>query len=238
MSSRQAKPIKAKRVGTARRPQPKPLLGREAKILLLIGLPIVLLFAVLAVRNAGGDEAPAVSAEQQRLLVREDSPALGPADAPVTIVEFLDPECESCRAAAPIVKRLLGEYDGRVRLVVRYFPLHNNSVLAATATEAAGEQGKYWEMQELLFTNQPQWGEKSTPQTALFIEYARGLGLNVEQFTAVLQGTKYAAKIERDRQDARTLGARGTPTFFINGRAVDDISYAGLKRAIDEALER
>lgn len=236
MSRRQAKPIKAKRVGSPQRPQ--PLLGREAKILLLIGLPILLLFVVLAARTAGGDEAPALSTEQQRLLIREDSPVRGAAGAAVTIVEFLDPECESCRAAAPVVKRLLGEYDGRVRLVVRYFPLHNNSVLAATATEAAGEQGKYWEMQELLFANQPQWGEQSTPQSALFIEYARSLGLDVEQFTAVLQGTKYAAKIERDRQDARALGARGTPTFFVNGRQVQDISYASLKGAIDEALER
>lgn len=236
MSSRQPKAIEGKRVGGVRRPQPGPLLGREARILLLIGLPVVLLFAVLAARNSGGGAAPAVSAEQQRLLIREDSPALGAAGAPVTIVEFLDPECESCRAAAPFVKQLLREYDGRVRLVVRYFPLHSNSVLAATATEAAGEQGKYWEMQDLLFTNQPQWGEQSTPQSALFIEYARSLGLNVEQFTAVLQGTKYAAKIERDRQDARALGARGTPTIFINGRQVQDISYASLKAEIDRAL--
>ena len=236
MSSRQSKAIKGKRVGGVRQPQPKPLLSREARILLLIGLPVVLLFAVLVARNTGGDEAPAVPAEQQSRLIREDSPTQGPADAPVTLVEFLDPECESCRAAAPIVKQILQEYNGRVRLVVRYFPLHNNSVLAATATEAAGEQGKYWEMHDLLFTNQSQWGEKNTPQTALFIDYARTLGLNVEQFTAVLQSTKYAAKIERDGQDARALGAQGTPTFFVNGQQVQGISYASLKEAIDRAL--
>jgi protein-disulfide isomerase len=92
-------------------------------------------------------------------------------------------------------------------------------------------------MQELLFANQPQWGEQRAPQTAPFIEYARGLGLNLEQFTPVLQGTKYAAKIERDRQDGVALGVRGTPTFFINGRMVGDVSYASLKALIDAELE-
>jgi protein-disulfide isomerase len=84
-------------------------------------------------------------------LVREDSPTLGAADAPVTIVEFLDPECESCRAFNPKVKKILKDYDGKVRLVVRYMPLHPNSLSAATFTEAAGEQGKYWQAQEMLF---------------------------------------------------------------------------------------
>jgi len=84
-------------------------------------------------------------------LIRQDSPTLGAADAPVTMVEFLDPECESCAAFAPVVKKILKDYDGKIRLVVRYMPLHPNSLSAATFTEAAGEQGKYWQAQEMLF---------------------------------------------------------------------------------------
>ena len=92
-------------------------------------------------------------------------------------------------------------------------------------------------MQELLFNNQPQWGEKDTPQTELFVEYARSLGLNVDQFTAVLQSGKYVEKVERDRRDGAALAVRGTPTVFVNGRPVRDFSYAGLKSAVDNALE-
>jgi protein-disulfide isomerase len=226
--------------GVARRATPpKPALSREARLLLLIGIPVLLVAGVLfAVARAGDTNTADPTAAQQGLLVREDSPILGAPGAPVTIVEFLDPECESCRAVHPIMKRLLQEYDGQVRLVVRYLPLHKNSVLAAQATEAAGEQGKYWEMQDLLFANQPQWGEKGTPQSALFTEYARTLGLDVAQFTATVESGKYAAKVERDRQDALALGATGTPTIFINGRQVRELSYAGLKAAIDAARAR
>jgi protein-disulfide isomerase len=232
---RDARAARVRTTRVARRPQPQPGLSRETRRLLLIGIPIVLgLLAIVVVTNLRRQEESATAA-QQATLIREDSPTLGAANAPVTIVEFLDPECEACRAAHPIVKRLLQEYDGQVKLVVRYFPLHKNSVLAAQATEAAGEQSKYWEMQELLFTNQQQWGEKQTPQTALFIEYARTLGLNVDQFTTTLNSGKYASKVDRDLQDARAAGATGTPTFFVNGRQVRQLDYAGLKAAIDDA---
>ena len=98
------------------------------------------------------------SAISQEQLVRPDSPTLGPANAPVTIVEFYDPECEACAAFAPIVKKIYNEYGGKVRLVMRYMPLHPNSITAATFIEAAGEQGKYWQAQELLFQKQSEWG--------------------------------------------------------------------------------
>lgn len=234
-SRREARAARVRTTRVARRPQAQPTFSREAKRLLLIGVPVVLVLLAIVVATNLRRQADGATAAQQGSLIREDSPTLGAANAPVTIVEFLDPECEACRATHPIINRLMREYDGQVKLVVRYFPLHKNSVLAAQATEAAGEQGKYWEMQELIFNNQPQWGEKQTPQTALFIEYARTLGLNVDQFTATLTSGKYASKVERDRQDAQAIGATGTPTIFVNGRQVRQLDYAGLKAAIDAA---
>jgi protein-disulfide isomerase len=177
--------------------------------------------------NTGVDES---------LLIREDSPTLGAEDAPVTIVEFLDPECEACRAAFPAVKQLLEDYGEDVRLVVRYLPLHNNSVLAAVATEAAGEQGMYWEMQEELFVHQTEWGEQQTPQTALFITYAEEIGLNIEQFTNALDDADILAKIERDHGDAQALGLTGTPTFFINGQLVEPLSLDRIIEMIEAEL--
>jgi protein-disulfide isomerase len=213
-------------------------LTREVRILLLLGLPIlVVAIALIVLYNNQQPESSPLSVADTR-LIRPDSPTLGSTTAPVTIVEFLDPECESCRAAFPFVKQLLEEYDERVRLVVRYFPLHNNSVLAATVTEAAGAQGMYWEMQEMLFTRQSEWGEQRTPQTDLFMSYAAELGLNIEQFTVDLQNPDYLARIERDQADGEALGVTGTPTFFINGRQVEELSADAIIAMIEEELAR
>ena len=208
---------------------------RRARVLLLLGLPILVVAFVAALAYNNRQSAEPV-ASSTATLIRPDSPILGAAEAPVTIVEFLDPECESCRAAFPFVKQLLQEYDGRVRLVVRYFPLHANSVLAVAATEAAGEQGKYWEMQELLFNNQLQWGEQQSPQTELFVSYAEQLGLDSAAFTAGLQKQAFIAKAERDRQDGIALGVQGTPTFFINGKRVEELNADAIVDMIEQEL--
>jgi protein-disulfide isomerase len=178
-------------------------------------------------------------------LVRPDSPTLGAADAKVTVVEFLDPECEACAAFSPVVKKLLKDYDGRIRLVVRYMPLHPNSLTAATFTEAAGEQGKYWQAQEMLFQKQPEWGTKHGPQpsapadiNALFKKYAMELGLDLNKMDAAFAENHYNAKIQRDLKDGQSLGVRQTPTFFVNGRRLARFSEADLRALIDEELKR
>lgn len=178
-------------------------------------------------------------------LVRPDSPTLGAADAKVTVVEFLDPECEACAAFAPVVKKLLKDYDGKIRLVVRYMPLHPNSLSAATFTEAAGEQGKYWQAQDMLFQKQPEWGTKHGPNAgppadinALFKKYAAELGLDMSKMDAAFAENRYNSKIQRDLKDGQTLGVRQTPTFFVNGRRLARFSEADLRALIDEELKR
>jgi protein-disulfide isomerase len=178
-------------------------------------------------------------------LIRPDSPTLGASDAKVTIVEFLDPECESCAAFAPIVKKILKDYDGRVRLVVRYMPLHPNSLSAATFTEAAGEQGKYWQAQEMLFQRQPEWGTKHGPNAgppadvnALFRKYAMELGLDLDKMDEAFAANRYQAKVQRDLKDGQALGVRQTPTLFVNGRRLARLTEADLKSLIDEELKR
>jgi len=218
---------KAKRVAKPRSKQ-----GAKQEIKVLLGIAVAAIVLIVGVAWLANRNTQPVATN---LLIRDDSPTIGPTDAKVTIVEFLDPECESCRAAFPMVKEILNTYGEDVRLVVRYFPLHNNSVLAVQATEAAGEQGKYWEMQELLFQNQSIWGEQQTPQTALFIQYATELGLDVAAFTDALNSSKYADKIQRDQQDGQALGVNGTPTFFVNGQQVQNIG--SLPDLVSQALE-
>lgn len=212
--------------------KPQAGLPREVKMLLWLSVPVLLIVAVVMLTKAGAEPAQSVDVSR---LIYPDSPVLGKTDAPVTIVEFLDPECESCRAFFPIVKDVLAQNGDNVRLVVRYFPLHNNSVLAIAATEAAGNQGKYWEMQELLFNKQSEWGEKQTPQTALMLQYAQELGLDGDQFAKDLSDPKIMQKIERDNADAQALNVRGTPSFFVNGKEVSSLSQAALQSAIDDA---
>jgi protein-disulfide isomerase len=179
-------------------------------------------------------------------LIREDSPTLGNADAKITLVEFLDPECESCAAFHPVVKKILKDYDGKIRLVVRYMPLHPNSFLAATFTEVAGEQGKYWQAQELLFQKQPEWGTKHGPPSAapppdvpkLFEKYAMELGLDLDKFESAVKENRYKEKLERDRKDGQSLGVSKTPTFFVNGRQLARFSESDLRSLIEEELKK
>lgn len=211
---------------------------QELKVLLGIGLTTVLIMFGAVWMFSKSSQPTNTPPVAQSALIKEDSPTLGPKDAKVTIVEFLDPECESCRAMFPIVKQMMKDYDGKVRLVVRYFPLHQNSVLAATVTEAAGEQGKYWEMQEKLFEKQSEWGEKQTSQKELFIQYAKELQLDMTKFEAALSNPDIAAKIQRDQQDGKSLGVRATPTFFINGKELKTLSVPQMKSTIEAELAK
>lgn len=221
---------------------------REIKILVLIAA-IIIIAAILGSSYYRGtvqnnDRGPSNAANSA--LVRSDSATLGKADAKVTLVEFLDPECESCAIFSKTVKKVVNDYGDSVRLVVRYVPLHPNSMPAANFIEAAGEQGKYWEALDLLFAKQDEWGEKhgapaSAPKPdikALFAKYAGELGLEVEKVNAAVKEEKYAAKIERDQRDAQTMAVRQTPTLFVNGRRLARLYETDLKALIDEELKR
>ena len=221
---------------------------KETKMILGIGTMLAIAaVALLVATNSGSSSSePSVSSSGSSAadtaagtgqLVREDSYRQEAVGSKVTIVEFLDLECEACGAMYPTVKQVLAEYEGRITFVVRYFPLHRNSVLAAKAAEAAGRQGKYWEMYALLFENQGSWGEKSQPQTEVFIRYAEALSLDMARFRSDLNDSTLEAKISRDKNDGVAAGVKGTPTFFINGvQAGSVMSYEQLKTRIDAAL--
>lgn len=218
---------------------------QETKMIIGIGLGTLAVFAAIVFAVTKTSPAPAVSqVADEKILVREDSYKIATSTATVTIVEFADFQCEACRAAQPGVKLLLEDYKGKVNFVSRYFPLpgHQYSRLAAHVVEAAGEQGKVWEMHDILFEKQEEWGSDAKPATKTqvmeyFLGYARTLGLNVDQFKQAIESGKFEAKISRDFADAEALNLTGTPTFFINGKKlVEAPSYANLKKAVDQAL--
>ncbi|MBK9214701.1 MAG: thioredoxin domain-containing protein [Chloracidobacterium sp.] len=179
-------------------------------------------------------------------LVRPENWKLGPADAKITLVEFFDPECESCAEFHPILKKILKDYEGKIRLVSRYMPLHPNSMTAATFLEVAGEQGKYWQAQEMLFEKQAEWGTKhGAPPDAtepsinqIFDKYAKELGIDVNAARQAVNERRFDAKIQQDKKDGQDLGARRTPTFFVNGRMSARFGEAPLRALIDEELQK
>ena len=169
-------------------------------------------------------------------LERPHSPSLGPRDAKVTVVEFLDPECETCRAMSPMVKFLMAQYPGKIRLVVRHLGMHKNSMFAISALDAAKEQGKYWELLEALFAQQPSWGDHHHPKPELIPEIARQVGLDMEAFSKASAKPSSKTNADQDAADAKALGVNGTPTFFVNGRMLEELGYEQLKAMVDRAL--
>ncbi len=163
----------------------------------------------------------------------------GKADAPVTLVEYSDFQCPACRSFEPTLKRLLTEYDEEVKLVYRHFPLrsiHPNAQKAAEASEAAGLQGKFWEYHGVLFNTQDTWAKEGNPE-ALFVEYAKSLGLNEEQFKKDLQSDTVKNKVNNDAKSGEDAHLSGTPSFFLNGKFFPlPNSYEALSAAIVEQL--
>ena len=165
-------------------------------------------------------------------LATDGQPTKGSEKATVTLVEFTDYQCPSCAAAQPALERLVAEYGDRVRLVVRDYPLsqHADAEKAAEAAEAAREQGKYWEYTALLFQNQ------SALSADKLKEYATRAGLDRAKFDAALDSGRFAESVRRDLNDGERVGVNGTPTIFLNGSRVVDVSYEGLKAAVETAL--
>lgn len=172
-------------------------------------------------------------------LVHPDSHRLSSVpDGRVTFVEFLDFECEACKAMFPVVEQLRREYGDRVSFVVRYFPLpsHFNAERAARAVESAARQGRFEQMYQRMFETQSEWGEQRTPADATFRGYADELGLDLADYDAAYTDPATLDRIRVDVADGEALGVQGTPTFFLNGERLEPRSYDDLTGALDAAL--
>ncbi|MET0135162.1 MAG: thioredoxin domain-containing protein [Kibdelosporangium sp.] len=213
---------------------------RNLKVSLTVVAVVVAVAGLLLSLNRPDDPAPQAGAAPA--LVRPDSHRLSTAaDGKVTVVEFLDLECEACGAAYPGVEKLRAEYSDRVTFVMRYFPIpsHRNAELAARAVEAAGQQDELEPMYRLMFENQPIWGEQGTSQRAVFLGFADRLGLDMAKFEAALDDPATLRRVIEDRTDGSALGVNGTPTFFVNGvKFTGAPTYDRLKSAVDAELAK
>jgi protein-disulfide isomerase len=162
--------------------------------------------------------------------------SLGPANAPVVIVEFFDPACETCAAFYPMVKQLMAENPTSIRLVLRYAPFHPGSDMVVAALEAARRQDKYWPALEALLASQAGWAPNHTSQMGLAWQYLGDLGLDFAQMRQDMLAPEIAQIISQDLADARALNVTKTPEYFVNGRPLPSFGWAQLKALVDEAL--
>ena len=207
--------------------------------LIAIAAAIVLAIVgiVFAMSQRAADPAPPEGEKLQ--TVRTDSHVLdeGGADA-VTVVEFLDFECEACGAFYPIVEDLRAQYAGDITYVVRYFPLpgHINSTQAALAAEAAAQQDRFADMYHRLFETQSQWGEQPQETPEVFRGFAADLGLDMAAYDAAVADPATLARVQADKSDGEKLGVRSTPSFFIDGELVVLQAWGDLEAAIEKAV--
>ena len=188
--------------------------------------------AMLYSGTAEGEPTKKVVAGPVDSLIRPHSPIIGPKNAPVTIVEFFDPSCEACRAFYPMVKGIVAKYPKDVRLVMRYLPLHPGSAEAIVILEAARVQGKLQPVTAALLEAQPDWHDGKMDGAWAAAEKA---GLNVAKARA-MPTTDAMAWMEQDIADARAVGVKGTPTFFVNGEMLVQPSPEQVEAKVQAAV--
>ena len=188
----------------------------------------------IASRNSPNNKQPLSLAS----AVIESDWIKGNKESKVIITEYSDFQCPACASYYGLVKQLHKDFGDRIAFVYRHFPLrqiHANAEIAALSAEAAGKQGKFWEMHDMIFENQKKWeGDKNAKE--IFIGYAEELGLNAEQFKQDLDSKEVKEKVEADYQSGVKAGVNHTPTFFVNGGEIQNPrSYEEFKNIINEA---
>lgn len=174
------------------------------------------------------------------LLVKEDSYTTSSASAAVTLVDFGDYQCPACGAYHAVVKQLEAKYKDSLRVVFRHFPLdmHPNAVPAAMAAEAAGKQGKFWEMHNKLYESQTEWSDEKNTED-IFLTYAKNMGMDVDQFKKDLTNKELQERIDRDVVDANILKINATPTFYVNNVKISNpASLADFEAIIQSAITK
>jgi protein-disulfide isomerase len=222
----------------------KPILAEEARkadALLAKGTPAADLHAALCKENVSASPAAPRAAQngplpggRDAVPVRADDPVMGPAAAPVTVVEFSDFQCPYCGRAVPAVKEVEAAFPKDVRLVWKHLPLsfHQHAMPAALAAEAARAQGgpsKFWAMHDKLFADQAALSDTT------YERYAQELGLDLARFRRDVADPKLKARVQEDAQLAQRLGVNGTPTFVVNGETV--VGSAALRPAVERQLQ-
>ncbi|MTG90241.1 thioredoxin domain-containing protein [Cellulosimicrobium sp. BIT-GX5] len=211
---------------------------RVLQSLLLVGVIGLVAILVWFILSSGTDDgAAAPSGDPQ--VVRDNSHVLNQApEEKAVLVEFLDFECEVCRAYYPTVEQLRERNADELTLVIRYFPIpsHANANNAAIAVEAAARQDQIEAMYQQMYATQAEWGEARESKAEVFRGFAQDIGLDIEQYDADVADPDVAARVQSDFDEGVRLGVQGTPTFFLDGEKLTVQTPEDLIRAVEGAL--
>ena len=202
----------------------------------LIGIGTVVFMIVEFSTQPPASGVPVVPS---RIEITPEDWIKGESGSKVVLVEYSDFQCPACGTYYPILKQLYKEFGDRLQFVYRHFPLeqHRHADLAARAAEAAGRQGRIWEMHDLLFEGQATWANQNHPEE-MFIGYARQLGLDIERFRADLDSREGKKAVEEDRISGNRVGVNSTPTFFLDGVIIQNPrNYDEFRNLLQQAIE-
>lgn len=204
----------------------------------IVGALILIVFAiaVLVYNEKKTDELTETANKNASLLIRDYSPTTGDASAKVTIVEFFDPACETCKAFHPFVKQIMAANPGRIKLVLRYLPLHKGSDYVAKLLEAARLQNRFWETLEVIYQTQSEWASHHNPQPEKLWSLLRGSGLDLSKAREDMISSTIAQRVQQDLSDARQLQVNKTPGFFVNGKPLVRFGSEQLLQLVNEEI--
>ncbi len=204
------------------------------------GVLLLTVFAIAAFlfNTQKANELSETAKKNTSILVRDYSPTIGDEKAKVTIVEFFDPACETCRAFYPFVKELMASNPGKIKLVLRYTPFHKGSDYVVKILESARLQNKFWEVLEVTYKAQPAWAEHGNPQPERLWRYLSRVGLDFKKAREDMQSPTIADRIQKDMADARQLQVTKTPGFFVNGKPLVRFGYKELQNLVETEIRK
>jgi protein-disulfide isomerase len=211
-------------------------------LLIVAAIVIIIIITLSSTLIIKGEDDRVVQETQNdaraAALVSEHAPSLGPADAPVHIVEFLDPACGTCALFYPMVKQWLTEAPDQLRLSIRHVPFHDGADYAVKVLEAARAQDLYWETLERLLATQNQWTQNHRVLQDRVLPALEGVGLNMDRLQTDLNNFDIKTRMEKDMQDAVTLKVSATPEYFVNGRPLPSFGQQQLLDLVQEELAK
>lgn len=211
---------------------------KKNHIVVLTGIILVMVFVLgsFLVKGRQQESLSSLAQKNAAALIRDHSPILGNPAAKVTLTEFMDPGCETCRAFDPFIKQMMAAHPGKIKLVIRYAPLHPGADYMCAVLEAARKQGKYWETLQLMYDTQPQWADHHNPRVELIWQHLPQAGLDVKRLKKDINDPAIARLIEQDMADASTLQVTKTPGFFVNGKPLVRFGYEQLQALVEAEL--
>ena len=215
---------------------------KSKRIYLVIASAAVLVIAVVAgalyYQNQSYKAAVDAYRRDRTTYVRDYSPSRGSPSAKVEIVEFFDPACDTCKAFHPMVKQLMDEHPGKIRLYERYAPFHKGSDAVVKILAAAHMQGKFWQTLDAVFAAQSEWAPHHRPQPELVWKYIGGVGLDMERLRQDVNSPAVDKIVQQDISDAVKLNVTATPEYFVDGKPLPTWGWEQLKTLVESELAK